>query len=285
MMENNNDELAREEERRRDEERRREAGASLTGGASANTGDQSALRDEAVRREAGAGLAGAAGAANQTGGGQERRNETWIGVLGATFLGAIFLVFFGVPILQGTQSILGNPVAQTTSGATSQGAAIIPVVGNGTGTAQTPVANAQATPTVSTPTPTVAPPPPTTTAAEGPIIALFTGGPVAVTTVRSFSGPVTITVSGTGKAQATFTSDAFYIFTNASGQSVSPSHHTFAGLCINGQRVDKFVQAIPAYSPDHTYRITIIAPGGPLTFGVCDTNLSDNSGSFTIKIS
>ena len=206
---------------------------------------------------------------------EERRRETWIGLLGAAFLGAFLLIFFQGPLLQGVQSIFESP-----SGTSSPGAAVVPVAGSLTQTAQTPIvnSNSQVTPIVSAPTPTIK-------TVERPLVALFTRGPVAVKTVRSYSGPVTITVSGTGQAQGTFSSDAFYIFTNASGQSVTPSHHTYATLCINGQRVDHFVQAIPPYNAAHIYKFTFTAPGGPLTFGVCDTILTDNTGSFTITFS
>jgi len=286
MMNTNDDEkIAREEERRREEEKRREAEIVLPGSVA---GDQTAALEEEKRREAGMGLLGATGAAgNDQGRAEERRRETWIGLLGAAFLGAFLLIFFQGPLLQGAQSIFASPtspVVQTSSGASSQGGvAAAAAVAGGTvaRTAQTPVANSQVTPTVSAPTPT-ATLPPTTTTVEGPLIALFTGGRVAVNTAQSYSGPVTITVSGTGQAQGTFHSDAFYVYTDANGNTVAPSHHTYATLCINGQRVDQFVQPIPAYNPAHIYKLTFTAPGGPLTFGVCDTILRDNTGSFTI---
>jgi len=213
---------------------------------------------------------------------EERRREAWIGLLGAAFLGAFLLIFFQGSLLQGAQSIFASPtssVAQTSSGASSQGVAALPVAGSLTQTVQTPVANSQITSTVSVPT---APP---TTTIEGSLIVLFTGGPVAVKTAQSYSGPVTITVSGTGQAQGTIHSDAFYIYTDANGNTVAPTHHSYTSLCVNGQRVDHLVRAIPSYNPNHIYKLTFTAPGGPLTFGVCDTILTDNTGSFTIKFS
>ena len=194
---------------------------------------------------------------------EERRRETWFGLLGAAFLGAFLLIFFQGSLVQGFQSLTASPtspVVRSSSGTSSQGVVIAPNVGS-----------------------TLAP---TVPAVEGPLTALFTGGPNAVQTAQSYSGPMSITVSGTGQAQGTLHSDAFYIYTDANGNAVAPSHHSYATLCINSHPVDQFVLPIPPYSSDHTYKFTINAPGGPLTFGVCgDSVLTDNTGSFTITFS
>jgi hypothetical protein len=190
---------------------------------------------------------------------EERRRETWFGLLGAAFLGAFLLIFFQGSLVQGFQSLTASPTSPAVR-SSSQGVVIAPNAG-------------------STLTPTVP-------AVEGPLTALFTGGPNAVQTTQSYSGPMTITVSGTGQALGTLHSDAFYIYTDANGNAVAPLHHSYATLCIDGHPVDQFVQPIPPYNSDHTYKFTINAPGGPLTFGVCgDSVLTDNTGSFTITFS
>ena len=281
MMNNSDDEsIAGEEERRRDEERRREAGIGVPGATGAEAGDQSAARKEERRREAGVGVAGATGPGSNGKHPDERRRETWLGLLGAAFLGAFLLIFFQGSLVQGFQSLTGptSPVIRSSSGTSSQG--VVPNAGSLTQTAQTAAGNSQVTPTVAASILT-----PTVLAVEGPLTAPFTGGATAVRTSQSYTGPMTITVSGTGQAQGTMHSDAFYIYTDAHGNPVAPSHHTYATLCINGHPVDQFVQPIPPYSSDHTYKLTINAPGGPLTFGVCDSILTDNSGSFTITFS
>jgi hypothetical protein len=245
MMKNNDDENIEHEEERR--------------------------RDEERRREAGVGVPGATGAGSNVRHAEERRREAWIGLLGAAFLGAFLLIFFQGSLLQGFQSFIASSTSPIVR-SSSQGVAAVPSARSLTQAAQTPAANSQVTPTVA---PTV----------EGPLTVPFTGGPDAVQTTRSYPGPVTITVSGTGQAQGTLHSDAFYLYTDANGNTVAPSHHSYATLCINGHAVDQFVQPIPAYSSNHTYKLTINAPGGPLTFGVCDSILTDNTGSFTIMFS
>ncbi len=114
----------------------------------------------------------------------------------------------------------------------------------------------------------------------------FVNGPNGKTTANSYTGNVAIYVSGTGQAAGAAFSDAFYIFTDGSGNPITPVHNPAFGLCINGQPVDNFLPVIPPFSgsSDHPYQFTITAPGGQLTFGVCDTFTVDNTGSFTITV-
>jgi hypothetical protein len=120
----------------------------------------------------------------------------------------------------------------------------------------------------------------------------FANGPNGATTTNSYSGSVTINVSGTGQASGTQCSDAFYIYTDFSnvqgtcGTPITPVHIAAFGLCINGQPVDTYVPTIPPYSSSHTYQFTISVGSSPqtITFGVCDTFTSDNTGSFTITV-
>lgn len=110
-----------------------------------------------------------------------------------------------------------------------------------------------------------------------------------VKTRHAFEGKVSITVSGVGHARSTDWSDALYIYTDASGKSVSPYHNNSEGgiMFIDGQPVDNFVKpdSIPAYNPTHTYTFTIHAPGGLLSFSVADCKPGNNSGSYTIIVS
>ena len=117
------------------------------------------------------------------------------------------------------------------------------------------------------------------------VTAPFANGPNGTTTVKTYTGSVTINVSGTGQAAETKKSDAFYIFTDNSGNPISPEHHFDFSLCINNQPVDHYV-AIPLYRSDHTYQFTILVGSSPqhLAFGVCDTYTVDNTGSFTIIV-
>lgn len=124
-------------------------------------------------------------------------------------------------------------------------------------------------------------------AASETVTVPFTGGISAVHTTNSYSGPVTLTVSGTGQASGTMYTDAFYIYTDSAGNGViahRPSQNNWWALWINNAPADNLVQPIPAYRSDHTYTFTINAPGGQLTFGVGDSNPADNTGAYTITV-
>lgn len=124
-------------------------------------------------------------------------------------------------------------------------------------------------------------------APEGPLTVPFTGSAKAAQTTKSYHGSVRITVSGTGQAAGTRKSDAFYIFTDLKGNPLTPyvDHAVTHTLCIDGKSATTYLSSIPPYSKSHTYTFTFTAPGGPLTFGVCDNNYTDNAGSFTITFS
>jgi hypothetical protein len=118
------------------------------------------------------------------------------------------------------------------------------------------------------------------------VTALFINGPDAVQTQYSYSGTVVVTIRGTGQAASTKYSDAFYVYTDLSGNPSTPWHGTTYPnwtLCINGQVSDHFVPLL-AYNPSHTYTFSMKAPGGQINFGVCDGNPTDNTGSYTITI-
>jgi YVTN family beta-propeller protein len=110
----------------------------------------------------------------------------------------------------------------------------------------------------------------------------FSGGVNAATTQLSFSGPVSITVSGVGQASGAEMSDAFYVYSPG-----TPTHYTGQynfGLQINGQQAENFTGSVPPYDSSHIYTFQINAPGGALTFGVGDAGTSDNTGNYTVEI-
>ena len=149
-----------------------------------------------------------------------------------------------------------------------------------TGGGSTAHSGVMATPTnTATATPDPSPTPITET-----VVANFTASPNTVTTTHSYSGTVSISVSGVGQAAQTAYSDAFYIYTDNFGNAVTPRHSACWVLYIDDKPVDDFTSSIPAYTSSHSYSFTITAPGGTLTFGVCDSVTSDNTGSYTITV-
>lgn len=119
------------------------------------------------------------------------------------------------------------------------------------------------------------------------IEAPFTGGPSAVTTTKTYSGPIEIDITGVGQAAETSLSDSFYRFTDTTGNEIDPVAANEFGLYINGEPAQNFFtssQSIPSYSADNSYSFVIDAPGGALTFGVGDTFTVDNTGSYEIAI-
>jgi uncharacterized repeat protein (TIGR01451 family) len=127
---------------------------------------------------------------------------------------------------------------------------------------------------------------PSIAAAQETVTAPFVNGPNGATTTNTYSGSVSIKVSGFGQAAESKYSDAFYIFTDNSGNPITPEHHFDFGLCINNQPVENYLATIPPFRTDHTYQFAISIGSSPqqITFGVCDTFTADNSGSFTITL-
>ncbi len=118
------------------------------------------------------------------------------------------------------------------------------------------------------------------------VIAPFTGGVYAAQTLNSYSGTIVVTVSGTGQAAGTQSSDAFYFFTDAEGKQIDPKYPAGWVLRINGQLASDMIpsQQVPSYNSDHVYTFDVNAPGGKLTFGVSDVTTSDNTGSYTVVL-
>ena len=210
---------------------------------------------------------------------RKKRREVWIALFGALLLGG-FLLFgaFQAQIFPGFNAAAQGVRPTAVPTRSSVPIVVVPpvIVGN--------APTATAVPATPTATAVPATPTATTSAKEAPLTVPFinTNG---VTSVQSYTGPTTITVSGTGQAQGKQFSDAFYLYANGKGQATSPVHSKGNGsLCIDSKPIDNYVQTIPTYNPEHTYTITLNAPGGPIKFGVCDApaNFGDNTGSFTI---
>ncbi len=205
----------------------------------------------------------------------EKRREVWFALLGALFLGA-FLIFGGcqAQIFPGLNAAAQGSFFPVTGTATPT-----PTAQPATPTAAAVIVVPIATAVPVTPTPTVPP-----RVREAPLAVPFINKE-GVTSTQSYSGPTPITVSGTGQAQGTQFSDAFYLYTDSNGKAITPVHSNSNGiLCVNSKPVDSYVLSIPAYNPAHTYSISLNAPGGPLKFGVCDApaNFGDNTGSYTV---
>ncbi len=127
-----------------------------------------------------------------------------------------------------------------------------------------------------------------TTAMGETIVVPFVDGPSGVQTTQSYSGPITLTVSGVGHLAGCQFSDAFYLYADCNDNPYTPPQHYTGrdnfGLQINLNQVDTLVQPVPTYRPDHTYTFPFTAPGGPLTLGGGDDGTYDNAGQYTVTI-
>ena len=115
---------------------------------------------------------------------------------------------------------------------------------------------------------------PFTTASNG-----TTGG---VLTADTYSGPVTIDVSGTGWARSTDLNDAFWVFTGGPLLYNLNWYHLRIGT---GHPTDQMGGTPPPYDAGHTYSFTWnVATPQQLRFWVSDGNFTDNGGSYTITV-
>jgi len=106
-----------------------------------------------------------------------------------------------------------------------------------------------------------------------------------VATQYSYSGTVSISISGYGQASSTEYSDAFYIYTDASGNPL-PTPHTATCwvLFINGQTADSSV-GLPSYNSSHVYTVSMsLSQPATINFGICDGQPSDNTGYLTVTV-
>jgi PKD repeat protein len=117
---------------------------------------------------------------------------------------------------------------------------------------------------------------PFTTVSDG-----TTGG---VLTSNSYTGIVTITVSGTGWARNSNLSDAFWVFTGPGAIFYNPSwYHLRIGT---DHPVSQLGGSPPPYTSSHVYTFQWNVGASPeqLRFWVSDGVFSDNGGSYTITV-
>ena len=127
----------------------------------------------------------------------------------------------------------------------------------------------------------------TVTAVANPLTILFAQGQDAGRISKDMISGDQFTITGSGQAAGKSFSDAFYIYTDQFGNMVEPKPMpAFATLHINGKPAAAFLEAMPAYSSSHTYRVRLKAwDGTSLTVGIPDDNLSDNTGALMILFS
>lgn len=121
------------------------------------------------------------------------------------------------------------------------------------------------------------------------LTAPFTGSLAGGRSLLTYTGRNTVTVSGVGQASAGDYSDAFYVFADGNGNPVTPRHPTEQYnwvLSINGRHAEEFIpgKQVPAYRPDHRYTFKLNAQSGPLTFGVGDVAVDDNTGRYVVGL-
>jgi len=158
----------------------------------------------------------------------------------------------------------------------------------------------------------------TATAAADEIVTVpFSGGVSAATTINSYTGDVLLSVTGTGQAAGTQYSDAFYVFTDSMGNVLSgagdiginlsePWHADTAStqynwtLWINGADAALSIPGslaplgslpvadgyVPPYETTHQYlfEINLGSSYAPITFGVGDLGVGDNTGFYSIDV-
>ena len=197
--------------------------------------------------------------------------------------------------VQSTPSITTHAKSLTalpTHSTTTSGATPIPTSAsvNVTSTVPTSQGTPHPTPTAPTPTPTFTPTPtPTQKVPTAETFRVYfdnaTSSGLGVSTQHTYSGTVSILVSGYGQANTTQYSDAFYIYTDASGNLLSPPHtSTCWVLYINGSPADSSV-GLPNYNSANTYNVSMnLSQPGTINFGICDGQASDNTGYLTVTV-
>jgi len=133
-------------------------------------------------------------------------------------------------------------------------------------------------------------------------------------TLETYSGLVLLTVSGVGESNYIMDNDAFYIFEDANGNSITPVHQGAlfqlaydASHLVGGSGVvtppalaakqsivfdvdagtDTTPTHLPAYRSDHTYTFVVnteLETPSVLHFGVIDDYFVGNSGAYNIEV-
>ena len=118
------------------------------------------------------------------------------------------------------------------------------------------------------------------------LVVPFSRGVTGVQTTQSYSGNITVTVSGVGQAAGWAWSDAFYIYDDGS-QPIPPVHPDESynwTLWIDNESAELLIGSVPAYNPAHVYTFQLQASGGPLVFAVGDIGIRDNTGQYLVTI-
>jgi len=135
----------------------------------------------------------------------------------------------------------------------------------------------------------------------------------AISTTEKYDGLLLVSVSGSGQSLATAQNDAFYVFTNTSGEEIVPYNDSrFYQLSASGESLfdwnvglpsvgseiknsivfdvdaDMAVEGsyIPEFQEDHEYNFVVDLGSESefLNFGVSDGRFGDNSGVYDITI-
>jgi serine/threonine protein kinase len=228
-------------------------------------------------------------------------------VIGASLLGGMFLLDTRSPTgrTAGSSLTKGTIPSGTVPGSTPLSSTPSPLSSTPTGlTAYQATVQPAARPSMqatvppapdprpgSSPTPTTPPPTPTkqpvtpTAPTTSPTLTVDFANPSGTQIANSYSGSITVTVSGAGGVGPKGWSDAFYEYVYFDGTPLNPPQHTSCYVMfINGAPTDGLVSTIPAYNPNHWYQFTINVPGGILHFSICDHSYSDNHGSLSVMI-
>lgn len=125
-------------------------------------------------------------------------------------------------------------------------------------------------------------------------------------TTNVYSGLVEVTVSGVGQGTGTQWNDAFWIYTDPEGNTITPTRwQDQVPLRIsfvnpypwdeNGEPIQNYVVmidgrqvprgTIPVYNPLHTYSLVLdVGESRTLYFGNVDSGLWDNTGAYNITV-
>lgn len=126
-----------------------------------------------------------------------------------------------------------------------------------------------------------------TTSVSETLVVPFRGGIRGVPTHNAYNGTVFVTVSGVGVASGLSMSDAFYIFTDAAGNPITPyvpnGYYNWT-LWIDGGPATRFVSPVPAYNPSHRYQFTLQGIGQPILFAIGDYATADNTGALFVTV-
>jgi hypothetical protein len=131
---------------------------------------------------------------------------------------------------------------------------------------------------------------PAAVASSGEVLTIPFNRYESTLTTQKYSGTITLTISGTGQAGGNSYSDAFYLYTEENGQPRTPPMTEAFDLEIDGQRAIIALglrQNPPPYSTSHVYQVTYNVGSTPrqIAFRISDLIVTDNRGSFTVKIS